>query len=232
MGVHGGPDIVEDGLVFYIDAANGQSYPGSGTTANTLLGTSNATLNGGVTFDSANLGNFNCDGVDDYIQTQIPDPGNQATVDLWIKRDYSHVSGNSKMICAWRYYSIYNDNGRMGFNTGAGDIYGLSKSEVTALNINNVWTNWTFFWNSNVSYTNNKIYINGELQSISQVTGTEAGGNRNFNSGNFGIACWNVANTPGYFATMEIASAKIYNKELSASEVLQNYNAVKERFGL
>ena len=67
MGTSYAPNIVKDGLVFYIDAANLRSYPGSGTTANTLLGTSNATLNGGVTFDSANLGNFNCDGVDDYI---------------------------------------------------------------------------------------------------------------------------------------------------------------------
>ena len=228
---YGNKSIVTDGLVFLADAANKQSYPGSGTTANTLLGTSNATLNGGATFDSANLGNFSCDGVDDYIQTQIPDPGNQATTEFWIKINLT--SGANVMLCGWRYYSIYCRNtggGNMGFNTGNGDVYGISYSDITALGISNNWMHLVLVWNSNVSYTNNKIYINGELQSISQQQGTEASGYRNFNSGNFGIACWNVAYTPGIFSLQNLSSAKIYNRELSASEVAQNYNALKSRF--
>jgi len=233
MGVHGGPDIVTDGLVFAIDATNKQSYPGSGTTANTILGTSNATLNGGVTFDSAKLGNFSCDGVDDYIQTQIPDPGNQATTEFWVKINLT--SGANVMLCAWRYYCIYCRNtggGNMGFGTGAGDVYGISYSDINTLGISNNWMHLVLFWNSNISYTNNKMYINGQLQTISQQQGSENTGYRSFNNGNFGIACWNVAYTPGMFSSSDVASAKIYNRELSAAEVAQNYNALKGRFGL
>jgi hypothetical protein len=223
-----GPNIVRDGLVFYIDAANGQSYPGSGTTANTLLGTSNATLHNGVTITTEKGGTFNCDGSTDYIQTQISDPGNQATTEFWIKMDLS--SGANKMMCAWRYYSIYNQNGNLGFNTGNGDIYGISSSDISTLGISNNWMHLVLFWNSNISYTNNKMYINGQLQTISQQQSSEATGYRSFDSGNFGIGCWNVAHTPGLNSPPNLANAKIYNRELSASEVAQNYNALKSRF--
>jgi hypothetical protein len=235
-------DIVSDGLVLNMDAANRASYiPDNLSTINTRDTSFSGSLNGGVTLIEPPISSscWALDGVDDYIFNKgIPafnvsaGGSNKATVDIWMKRDYSHVSGNSKMVCAWRYYAIYNDNGRMGFNTGNGDVYGLSKEEVTALNINNIWTNWTFFWNLDVSYTNNKIYVNGELQSISQVASSEAGGNRSFNDGNFSLGCWNAAYTPGIFATMEVQSIRMYNRELSAAEVLQNYNALKGRFGL
>jgi len=228
---YGNKSIVTDGLVFAIDAANRQSYPGSGTTANTLLGTSNATLHNGVAITTEKGGTFNCDGATDYIQTQIPDLGNQATTDFWIKINLT--SGANIMLCGWRYYSIYCRNtggGNMGFNTGNGDVYGISYSDITALGISNNWMHLVLVWNSNISYTNNKIYINGELQTISQQQSSESTGYRNFNSGNFGIGCWNVAYTPGLFSQPNLASAKIYNRELSAAEVAQNYNALKGRF--
>ena len=228
MGTSYSPSIVNNGLVFYIDAANLRSYPGSGTTANTLSGTSNATLHNGVTITTEKGGTFNCDGSTDYIQTQIADPGNQATTEFWIKMDLS--SGANKMMCAWKYYSIYNQNGNLGFNTGNGDIYGLSSSDISTLGISNNWMHLVLFWNSNISYTNNKMYINGQLQTISQQQASESTGYRNFDSGNFGIGCWNVAHSPSLNSPPNLAIAKIYNRELSAEEVLQNYNALKGRF--
>jgi len=69
MGVHGGPDIVEDGLVFYIDAANEQSYPGSGTVALDFVGGFNGDLINDVAFNSSNPNEFEfgLSGIDDYI---------------------------------------------------------------------------------------------------------------------------------------------------------------------
>jgi len=46
MGVHGGPDIVEDGLVFAIDPANEQSYPRTGATVTDTIGNKSGTLSG------------------------------------------------------------------------------------------------------------------------------------------------------------------------------------------
>ena len=71
MGVHGGPDIVTDGLVFYVDPANKVSYPGSGATATDLIEDTSFTLSG-TTFESANNGIFNFDG-NDAMATSVSD---------------------------------------------------------------------------------------------------------------------------------------------------------------
>ena len=69
MGVHGGPDIVTDGLVFAIDAANKQSYPGSGTVVLDFIGGFNGDLKNDVAFNSStpNEFEFGLSGIDDYI---------------------------------------------------------------------------------------------------------------------------------------------------------------------
>jgi hypothetical protein len=54
MGFYRGPNIVTDGLVFAVDAASARSYPGSGTSTTSLVGTSVGTLTNGDGFDSAN----------------------------------------------------------------------------------------------------------------------------------------------------------------------------------
>jgi hypothetical protein len=83
---------------------------------------------------------------------------------------------------------------------------------------------------SDVAYTNNKIYINGQNQSLSQVLSTENASNRNFNSGNGRISSWLADNN--YYIPMDLAQFRVYNRSLSAQEVLQNYNASKKRYGL
>ena len=68
MAVAGGPNIVEDGLVLALDAANKKSYPGSGTVWSDLSGNSNdGTLTNGPTFSSNNSGIFSFDGANDIV---------------------------------------------------------------------------------------------------------------------------------------------------------------------
>ena len=67
MGFYRGPNIVTDGLVFAIDAGSERSYPGSGTTTTSLVGSNTGTLTNGVAFSTDNGGNWDFDGVDDYI---------------------------------------------------------------------------------------------------------------------------------------------------------------------
>lgn len=66
MATNGGPNIIQNGLVFALDAANKKSYPGSGTTWKDLSGNGNdGTLTNGPTFDSGNGGSIVLDGTND-----------------------------------------------------------------------------------------------------------------------------------------------------------------------
>ncbi len=87
MSVISGPNIVTNGLVLHLDAANTKSYSGSGTTWTDLSGNgNNGTLTNGPTFDSANYGSVVHDGVDDYIVGNTPVTGNtNATMTGFVK---------------------------------------------------------------------------------------------------------------------------------------------------
>jgi hypothetical protein len=130
--------------------------------------------------------------------------------------------------------SIFN---HIGFNTGTGDAYGISSTQISDAGATNSWTQWVYVMHSNVSYTNNKIYVNSVNQTLSAQNGaSEAPSNRNFNSGYGNIGVWGASGQPGggtsLFLLGECGNFKIYNRELSAQEVKQNYNALKGRFGL
>ena len=66
MAIIDGPRIPTSGLIFYLDAANTRSYPGSGTTWTDLSGNGNTgTLTNGPTYSSANGGQIVFDGSND-----------------------------------------------------------------------------------------------------------------------------------------------------------------------
>ena len=71
MALHHNPRIVTDGLVLHLDAADRNSYPGSGTTFTDLSGNgNNATLQNGTSYSSDNGGTLVYDGADDKITIQ------------------------------------------------------------------------------------------------------------------------------------------------------------------
>ena len=120
----------------------------------------------------------------------------------------------------------------LGFNTGNGDIYGIDGNQFESLGLNNNWKHYVFEMRSDVSYTNNKMYINGVQQvGLSQVRPAGSGENatnREFNGGLGRIAGWQNDNS--YRARMDVAMFRVYNKALTDQEVLDNYNEVKDRF--
>jgi len=82
------PNIVTDGLVLYLDAANTKSYPGSGTTWTDIAARNNGTLTNGPTFSSANGGLIVFDGIDDYVDcgdNPITKPSGSFTLSYWFK---------------------------------------------------------------------------------------------------------------------------------------------------
>lgn len=219
--------IIQNGLVLNLDANNPYSYGGAGTTWYDVSGTgNNATLSSGPTFSSDVGGNIVYDGVDDYSDVTISSLTTTVTLEFWVK--YTNLTAN--MIFGFLNYDIYANSGSLGFNTGNSDVYGLTSTQVTNLGIAGNWKHMVFVMRSDVAYTNNKIYVNGVSQTLSQVSGSEYTPSRSFNSGNGRISGWK--SDTSYKLPGSIGSFRAYNRELTASEILINYNATKDRFGL
>jgi hypothetical protein len=226
MAVKSGPLLIQDGLILAFDAAVSRSYAGSGTTVNGLVEGIGVTLNNGVGFGTTGTSYFIFDGVNDNIPFSLSSIGSTLSIELWSK--VKAFAGG--MIFGFNLYDVWSQGGALGFNTAASDQYGLTSTQVTNLGLANQWKHYVFEMRSDVSYVNNKIYINGQNQSLSQVLATENATNRSFNSGNGRIACWLANNN--FFISMDLAQFRVYNRALSSQEVLQNYNASKKRYGL
>ena len=226
MGTKYNPRIVTSGLLTYFDSANTRSYIGSGTTVNGLVSGIGFTLNNGVGFGATNNGYFIFDGTNDNIPFYVPNVGTILSIEMWA-RIKAFAGG---MPFGFLQYDVWLSGGAMGYNTAASDQYGLTSTQVTNLGLVNQWKHYVFEMRTDVSYSNNKIYINGQNQSLSQVAGTENASVRSFNSGNGRISSWLTSNA--FNLSMDLAQFRVYNRALTVSEILQNYNASKKRYGL
>tara|TARA_R110000764_G_scaffold120309_1_gene208062 strand:- start:4 stop:693 length:690 start_codon:yes stop_codon:yes gene_type:complete len=228
MGAFGGPDIVDNGLVFALDAGSERCYPGSGTTADSLIGSHVGTLTNGVGFSSANGGTFVFDGTDDYISvpysTQL-DPTVGITFEAWIyvpdlttatyQELYRKENGNGRHL-----FSFQVNGTILSFGTHTSvNGYNELDASITPSGLENKWLHAVASYQSGYK----AIYIDGDLiDSVTNITGTlvqaaaaqiigSAYGTSEFFEGNY-------------------ASFKMYNRGLTAAEVSQNYNAQKNRF--
>ena len=232
MAVVGGPNLVSDGLVLYLDAANAESYPGSGSTWTDLSGKNNhATMYGTVPYETDVTTCFNfatATGVASSVSTlgftfgsnMIPTTGD-FTFSCWIK----NPNTNSGQVGLFS-----NAGGGDGYRFGVGlnGIYYLvgpgykeetvpfSSTLLTAL-----WYNVTTVYARTT--TQILVYLNGVLQNTSTIPVQTA--MQNGTPGIVRSSCCGVY-------TGKLASFSAYNSALSAAEILQNYNALKSRFGL
>jgi hypothetical protein len=226
MGLDHSPIIVTDGLSLYTDAVNTRSYIGSGTTVNGLVSGIGLTLVNGVGFGTTSTKYFILDGTNDNIPFNIPNAGTTLSIEMWARIN----SFSNGMPFGFDRYDVWANGGRLGFNTAASDIYGLTSTQVTNLGLLSQWKHYVFEMRTDVSYSNNKIYINGQNQSLSQVAGTENASLRNFNSGNGRISSWLFSDV--FFIAMDLAQFRVYNRALTSQEIVQNYNATKKRYEL
>ena len=216
MGIDYNNVIVSDGLVFYLDAANTRSYSGSGTSSNSLVGGIGATLVNGVGFTSSNNGAFTFDGSNDYINFGNSSAVQQSsgTLSAWAKA--SSPGGGYRGIIAKQgaYGLFYTDSVLVAYDWAA------DAPRSTGVNIaDNTWKNVVLTYQSGVS-NGTRIYINGVSVLTTTITVLNQTGNL------FGGAEANA----GQYASCQISSFNIYNRALSATEVLQNYNATKGRY--
>lgn len=220
------PLIATQGLILHLDVGNSASYPGSGTTWTDLSNNSPAvTLQSGVTFNTGGFLTFDgtANGYADFTATGV---STTTTVEMLVKLK----SFTSVMPFGWNSYDVFTSGGSMGYNTAAADVYGISSATVTSLGLLNNWKHYVFEMRSDVSYTNNKIYVNTVAQTLSQVTGTENAANRGFNAGAGRLAGWRLDNN--YRMPMDLAIFRVYNRALSQEEITKNFNAFRGRFGL
>jgi hypothetical protein len=216
MGVKVGPRIIQNGLILDVDAAVPRSYSGTGLTANGLIGGIGGTLVNGVGFGTTNNGFFIFDGTNDYINF-----GNNSTLyqssgtlSAWTKA--SSPGGSFRGIIAKQgaYGLFYADSILVAYDWAA------DATRSTGINIaDNTWKNVVLTYQSGVS-NGTFIYLNGvsvlttTITIQSQVANLFGGAEANANQ----------------FAACQISSFNMYNRALSAQEVLQNYNATKMRY--
>ena len=228
MGISYNTSTIVDGLVLGIDIANQRSYPRSGNTITDFLNPlSKYTIAGTANFDAGSGGNLVFDGSTNYVNFTAPNLGTTTTVEMWAALGAGY---SGKMPFGWFRYDVYCASGGMGFNTGNSDMYGINTTTVSNLGLVGNPRHYVFEMRSDVSYINNKMYINGASQTLSQQTGTELAGQRNFNSGVGRISVW--TDTAGYDMPMNWAIFKIYNRALTQAEINTNFNALRGRFGV
>jgi len=238
MGVHGGPDIVTDGLVFAIDATNEQSYPRTGTTVTDIIGNVTSTLNGTSgdnntpQWESINNG-FNFDGTDDVIATSEFTSQALNHLNIWFSRESgittSH-NGANRILLGWGTNGSLSGIWFGNFTSGATDetilLYQHSQgsSNMTYIrdtadsNFHNLSVNW--------NGSNYDMYLDGIEKTI--YPGTEGHLSQiNINHLNLGRS-----NNSSHRHEGNISNCQIYNRALSASEILYNYDTLKGRFGL
>ena len=222
-----GPSIVTDGLVFYVDSGNDKSYPGTGTTWSDLIGGNDGTLTNGPTYDSANGGSIDFDGVNDYTSISFPPATTAGTtnssISIWFKTG-SNISSNQTLYSErdglthiFSKFRINSNKANYIFLTPSADKV---LSTTTSLSVN-TW----YCVTGTKSGNDYKIYLNGQLD----VSSTEDVGS--FSTG--GTISTNIGKeTIGLYLNGNVAQVKIYNRALTPQEITQNYNALKSRFNL
>lgn len=216
-------------LKLMLDASNNfLSYPGSGYTWYDISGASKTATNAaGATYNAAASGsiyyNGGASGFTDFsFDLNV---ASTLTIEMWTYP--TALSGG--MFWGFNLYDVWTANGALGFNSAAGDLYGLTSTQVTNLGLLNTWKHYTFVINTG-SYLSNKIYINGVIQSLSQIQGTQNTSNINFSNGTGRIGGWTFNNS--YPQNMYMTFFKVYNRELTQTEITLKYNQTKSRHGL
>jgi len=225
--------IVTDGLVLNLDAGFLPSYPTTASTWYDLSGnTNNGTLTNGPTFNSDNSGSIVFDGTNDYVQVTSP----FGDID-WSSRAWS--------FSAWMKLDALGDRGLVNLNSSNSSHY-----IVTNVFYSDGKSYWYFIKNSVPTQTNfTQTTGNFSINEIFHFTMTYNGsglsnGNINFykngtlltttGGGGAGVANESGLQIGGRYYPLDgnIYNFIMYNRVLSQTEVTQNYNAQKSRFGL
>jgi len=221
------PKIVSDELVLYVDAGNTKSYPNSGTVWTDLSKTQKTgSLTNGPTFSSATGGSIVFDGTNDFVRiSNITTPTYPFTINAWFR---SSIVQNG-FICD--YCSSVNNDPHFTIKVSGSKIQmaaeqpspggeqaansGIDYSVNTIYNVTGIYH----------SATSRDLYVNGTYQTSSTTSVTISSQIDRFSIGVFDRP------TPAAYFSGSVFQVSVYNRALSATEVLQNYTALSGRFG-
>jgi hypothetical protein len=240
------PAIVTNGLVLNLDAGFTPSYPTTGTTWYDVSSSgNNGTLINGPTFNSSNGGSIVFDGTNEYtdlesIRTQILSYNNNITFDItfrmisWVNSFYNGIWVLGRIpdpgAGAQSYLLSYiQGDGSGRFTVQFGESNGNAGVTVVSPSViqTNTIYNFTYIYeNGNIKLFQNGTLVDSNNNSTPTIFTTNQ--NKFFIGGDSRYA----PGISGRYFNGNVYNAKIYNRALSASEVLQNYNALKGRFGL
>jgi len=254
MAVNGFTNMVTDGLILCLDAGNLKSYPTTGTTWTNLSKNSNNGTLTNCTFNSSVLGSITFNGSTSVVGLGDNDLFSFTSgggVDLpfsisgWFRLNTygTGASSYSTLICKSQYNGsiwvrewAFTHPNSLGFSLiifnpdSSGTNY-IGKSIGSPL-VLNTWYHLSSTYDGSKTNNGIRLYINGVLQSTTNSnSGTYTGMGNTSSTVEFGRQ-YSLGGDNGYL-NGNISSVQIYrNKTLSASEVLQNYNTTKSRFGL
>lgn len=229
------PRIVTDGLVTYLDAANKKSYPGTGTTWSDMSGSSNATLYNGPTYNASNNGSLVFDGVDDYSTVSTNIDLLDTTITFWIYLDdtinwfsrFDILSGDIASGVNGRFLFIRSDVSNTELIVFA-LFPSLTQRRVSISNANTLftgkWKNVAITSKTTLTSTNISIYVDGEFNNSLSVPEIPTVPTTSLNL---------MRNQNGLYPTKgKLSSVMTYDRALSQSEIKQNFNALRGRYGL
>jgi len=221
MGLNHSPSIVTNGLVLCLDAANPKSYPRSGTTWNDLSGLGNTgTLENSPTYSSSNGGSLLFNGSSQRVfcgnasNLQIT----VGTISVWFNANNGNSSYNGIIAKQSAWGLFVEDNILVSYDWGNGN------QRSTGITVGNSSWNYaamTFTESLGTPSNNAIVYLNG----VSVLTTTI----KNFNNA---VQVQVGDGNAGQYFGGNIAQASVYNRVLSASEIAQNFNAHRGRYGL
>lgn len=224
MAYNNGPRIVTDGLVLCLDAANRDSYPGSGSTWYDLSGNDYHCTLANTTFNTNHGGSIDFDGTDSYgtFDTNIPlgfeQQSDDFTLDIVVR---STETAATNAACAiyftgWHFGNFYSGTWR--FRLSGDALSSYTNGGTTINNNNNI-----YHFHCWKSYPNIGVYRNAGYDSAgNSFSGTLSSGIKRLGQHQYSndrMAC-------------QIFQVKIYNRKLSETEVKQNFNATRKRLGI
>jgi len=227
MAVGYNPRIVTDGLVLALDAGNTKSYPGTGTTWTDLSGNGNNGTINGATYDSASGGSLTFDGSNDYVNFAsniLTSAATEISCFLWV---YPVSDGNILSILEQSSINILYHHSAIEIGS-SGQLrmslwHGSLTNRVTSTLSFNTWNNIGFTY----SGTTLTGYVNGSSVGTTTLTWSKPAdiyfGIMATDSTNMGTIAYGDGNVSAFYT---------YNRALTASEVKQNYNALRGRYGI
>lgn len=221
MAVSYSPRVITESLILCLDAGNKYSYPGSGTIWTDLAGSNDGTLINGPSFSNANGGSIVFDGSNDHILGTLPlIPFNSSvTIEAVIRLNNT---SSTKNIISQGQSAVSFSCGmvivgtELRFRNSSND-HSLSSPQVL---LANQW--YHLVLSTTASGTTGYINAVSSGTTVQKVTSNS-------------VADYAIGKRPGAtseFMNGNIAKISIYSKALSQDEIIQNYNALKGRFGL